>query len=69
MKIESKQAWINRAPYHLNPNEKYIWIDKNGNAFERGMDFSTAEKIQSFPCKVYRLITVTEATIQHSSSL
>jgi hypothetical protein len=65
--LENKHQWICRAPYNLNPNEKYVWIDKNGNAFARGMDFTTAEKIKSFPCKVYRLITVTEAITPNSA--
>lgn len=60
--LESKQAWINRVPGIL-PNktrgaERWLWIDKNGNVFECGADFMAAEKIESYPCKVYRLQNV-----------
>lgn len=63
--LNSKQQWVNRVPSILpdkiRRNEKFLWVDKNGNIFESGEDFTNAEKIDSYPCKVYRLFTVTQA--------
>ena len=60
--LENKQQWINRVPGILpdkiRGNETRIWLDKNGNVFECGLDFMEAEKHATFPCKVYRLINV-----------
>lgn len=71
--LENKQQWINRVPQILppktRPSEKWIWIDKNGNVFEVGADFIAAEKIESYPCKVYRPLSVNEAMeLQKSKS-
>lgn len=57
--FSSKRDWVNRVPGNMPPKirggEKWIWIDKNGNNFECGADFSAAEHQDSYPCKVYRL--------------
>lgn len=60
--LENKQQWINKVPgilpCKIRAGEEWIWVDKNGNTFECGADFSAAEKSNSFPCKVYRLQSV-----------
>lgn len=60
--LASKQQWVNRVP-HIMPEktrggEQWLWVDKNGNVFESGADFEMAEKINTYPCKVYRLCAV-----------
>lgn len=35
-------------------------MDKNGNVFELGRDFSAAEQHATYPCRVYRLVSVAE---------
>lgn len=60
--LKSKSDWVNKVPRIL-PNkiragESWIWVDKNGNVFERGADFSSAEELQTYPCKVYRLQSI-----------
>ncbi len=63
--LENKQQWINRVPQILpkkiRSGESWIWVDKNGNVFECGADFSAAEKQNTYPCKVYRLESVSVA--------
>jgi hypothetical protein len=60
--LQSKQQWVSRVPRCLPEKtrgaEQWIWVDKNGNTFEIGADFYTAEKMDSYPCKVYRLCSV-----------
>lgn len=60
--LASKQQWINRVPQILpdkiRANETWLWVDKNGNIFERGSDFIEADKHDTYPCKVYRLSNV-----------
>ena len=62
--LASKQQWINRVPDILPPKrskgETWVWVDVNGNVFECGGDFMYAEDHVTYPCKVYRLITVSE---------
>lgn len=63
--LDSKQDWINKVPRHL-PLKKYykeefLWLDKNGNHLVIGEDFQAAEKMQSYPVKVYRLQRVADA--------
>lgn len=63
--LESKQAWINRVPQILpekiRGGEQWVWVDKNGCVFECGADFSAAERLATYPCKVYRLFSVAQA--------
>lgn len=64
MTLNSKQDWINKIPKRL-PNttrsgEDFLWIDANGCKFEVGYDFDAAEKIGSYPCKIYKLMSVAE---------
>lgn len=60
--LKSKQDWVNRVPEILpkkiRGGEQWIWVDKNGNVFECGKDFTEAEKHDTYPCKVFRVITV-----------
>jgi glutathionyl-hydroquinone reductase len=60
--LANKQQWINRVPQILpekiRGGETWVWMDINGNVFECGADFSEAEKLETYPCKVYRLVNV-----------
>ena len=60
--LENKNQWIHRVPQCLpaktRTGEIWIWVDKNGNVFESGADFTAAEAAETFPCKVYRLQNV-----------
>lgn len=60
--LANKQQWINRVPQILpkkiRGGETWVWVDINGNVFECGADFSAAEKLETYPCKVYRLVNV-----------
>lgn len=68
--LTSKQDWINKIPRHLpdktRGGEQWIWIDKNGNNFECGADFTAAEDNDTYPCKVYRLCPI--STINTSTN-
>lgn len=59
MELKSKQDWVNRIPWHLPEkryeSEKFLWIDKNGNQFERGLDFMLADEHDLYPCRIYRI--------------
>ena len=63
--LASKQQWINRIPQILpdktRRGEQWVWVDSNGNVFESGADFMAAEKLATYPCKVYRLQNVSRA--------
>lgn len=63
--LESKNEWVRKVPHHLPEknyrNEQFIWIDANGNTLVMGEDFAAAERIKSYPVKVYRHIRVTDA--------
>jgi len=60
--LASKQDWVNNVPQILpkkiRPAESWVWLDVNGHVFEIGVDFEAAEKQATYPCKVYRLISV-----------
>ena len=60
--LANKRQWINRVPNILpdkiRAGETWVWLDKNGNVFECGIDFSAAEDQNTYPCKVYRLQNV-----------
>lgn len=62
--LANKQEWVNRVPRILpdkiRSGETWVWLDKNDNVFECGADFMEAEKHDTYPCKVYRLINVAE---------
>lgn len=62
LELKSKQDWINKLPNHLpkktRGNENYLFVDKNGNVFETGADFIAAEEQDSYPCKIYKLQSV-----------
>ncbi len=62
LEIKSKRDWINRLPEALPKkktfSEMFLFVDKNGYVFLTGKDFSVAEQLKSYPCKVYRLINV-----------
>ncbi len=60
--LESKSDWISRVPHCLLEkrfyNEAFMWIDANGNCLAMGADFIAAEKMKSYPVKVYRMAYV-----------
>lgn len=60
--LPNKNAWVNRVPECLpektRAGETWIWLDKNGDVFEIGRDFIEADKLNTYPCKVYRLSNV-----------
>lgn len=62
--LDSKEDWINNVPRLLPPKnrhkENFLWTDRNGNVFELGEDFAAAERLNSYPCKVYRTKTVSQ---------
>ena len=63
--LSSKREWINRVPKILPKKtrsaEQWLWVDVNGNVFECGADFMAAQKHATYPCKVYRLQSVSVA--------
>ena len=63
--LKSKQDWVNKVPRILPEKtrgaEQLLWVDKNGNNFELGKDFMAAEEHVTYPCKVYRLQSVSVA--------
>lgn len=63
--LNNKREWVNRVPEILpektRAGEQWLWVDKNGNNFEIGKDFAMAEKLDTYPCKVYRLCSVSTA--------
>jgi hypothetical protein len=61
--LKSKQDWINRIPDVLPEKrkaEQRLFTDKNGNCLTIGEDFSSAERIGSYPVFVYSLQRVSE---------
>lgn len=62
--LNSKQDWINKVPNRLpvktRAGEIFLFVDKLGNVFETGWDFQVSEKINSYPCTVYKLMSVSE---------
>jgi hypothetical protein len=57
----SKNGFEKYHAFYLIKNrykEEFLWLDKNGYVLERGADFMAAEKINSYPVKVYRKIPV-----------
>ena len=71
--LKNKQQWIDKVPEILpektRGGEQWIWIDKNGNVFECGADFSAAERVNTYPCKVYRIQSVATANQQGGEPL
>jgi hypothetical protein len=63
--LTSKADWVRRIPDHLpkktRGGETFIWIDSKGNTLECGRDFSAAEKLESYPVKIYRPVCVDDA--------
>lgn len=63
--LESKNEWVRKIPGYLPPikhfGESFLFIDKNGNTLAMGEDFSAAERMESYPVKVYRKIRVIDA--------
>jgi len=59
--IKSKNHWINSFPGALPKlpmSEKFIWVDNQGNTATCGEDFMEAEKLESYPIKIYWLSRV-----------
>ncbi len=67
VELRSKREWVNRIPYILpqktRPGEELIWVDANGCVFESGADFEAAEKLGTYPCKVYRPVSVSSSKL------
>ena len=62
--LESKRDWVRKVPAYLPEKtraERLIWLDANNNSLTIGEDFSAAEKMKSYPVKVYRVTRVAEA--------
>ena len=63
--LNNEREWIHRVPQILpdktRAGEQWIWVDKNGNNFEIGEDFAAAKKGDTYPCRVYRLCSVSAA--------
>jgi len=60
--LKDENEWVNTIPKRL-PNktragETLLWVDKNNNVFELGLDFMEATKHSTYPCRVYRTISV-----------
>lgn len=64
MTLGSKKQWIdeipNRLPAKTRIGEQFLFVDANGSKFESGADFEAAEKIGSYPCRIYKLMSVAE---------
>jgi hypothetical protein len=64
--LNSKRDWVNNVPQILpdktRSSEQWLWVDSNGDVFEIGKDFEAAEKKATYPCKVYRLRSVSSTT-------
>ena len=61
VELNTKEDWINKIPKRLpekTPGEHFLFIDKNGNTLELGVDFRIAECDDTFPIKVYRTQSV-----------
>jgi hypothetical protein len=60
--LSNKQDWVNKVPRILpdkiRAGENFLWVDKNGSVFECGSDFSVAEQLKTYPCRVYRVRNV-----------
>jgi hypothetical protein len=63
--LSSNKDWGNKFPKILPPKtrgvEQWVWVDVNGNVFNLGKDFRVAKKQGTYPCKVYRLQSVSAA--------
>jgi hypothetical protein len=70
--LESKDEWIRKVPRRLPEknyyNEHFIWIDANGNTLVMGEDFAAAEKIGSYPVKVYRHTRVSDVAKENNQT-
>lgn len=62
--LKSKADWVNKIPNILpdkiRGGEHFLWVDAQGNVFESGKDFSAAETLGTYPCRVYRTTAVHE---------
>lgn len=58
LELTSRQDWFNRIPRALpekRADEQWIWVDRYGNVLTVGKDFVAAEKMKSYPVKIFRL--------------
>ncbi len=56
--IRNKNHWVNSFPGALPKlpmSEKFIWVDRQGNTATCGEDFIDAEKLETYPIKIYWL--------------
>jgi len=65
LELHTKNQWINRVPDCLPEKryfkEEFLFIDSHGNKMHCGGDFSAAEKLDSYPVRVYRLKTASQS--------
>jgi|GEM_PF-5290820 len=68
--LATKEEWVIKVPEILpakiTGNEQWVWVDKNGYIFISGADFTAAKRLSTYPCKVYRLISVAEQEKEHA---
>ena len=62
--LESLNDWVRKCPDYL-PQKRYykedfLFIDSLGNKMVMGADFKAAQKLNSYPVKVYRFTTADE---------
>ncbi len=70
--VRSKQHWVNAFPEalpKLPQQEKYIWIDNNGNSAIIGEYFSAAQELQTYPIKIYWLQRISHKAPQNKEYL
>jgi len=65
LRFDSNREWVNNVPECLpekkTRSETWIWIDKNGYSAQIGEDFALAESNESYPIRIYRLISIAES--------
>lgn len=62
--LTSKADWIRKCPSCLPDKErfeeKFLFVDKEGNVLENGGDFMDAQDLGLYPVKVYRIRTTSQ---------
>lgn len=68
--LHSLTDWVRKCPSYL-PEKKYhkeefLFIDRNGNFLQSGLDFKVAEQRETYPVTVYRKVLTHEAPQQQN---
>lgn len=70
--LNSKNEWVRKIPRHLPEkkyyNEQFLFIDANGNKLAMGEDFTAAERIGSYPVRVYRHTRVSDVAKENNQT-